>query len=154
GIGSLSLALAAALSTHTPAEATVHPTLNWQVTNVGSTQELRGLAPVSSRAAWVSGDKGGVWRPTDGGATWQRGAPPDATDQVLFRDVEATDAQHAWLLAIGNGDASRIYRTTDGGATWDTTFVNDDPNAFYDCMAMWPGGRNGIAVSDPPDGKF
>lgn len=132
----------------------MHPTLSWQVTTVGSTQELRGLAPVSSKVAWVSGDAGGVWRTTDGGATWQDVAPPDATDQVLFRDIEATDAQHAWLLAIGTGDASRIYRTTDGGATWETTFVNDDPLAFYDCMAMWPGGRNGIAVSDPPDGKF
>jgi photosystem II stability/assembly factor-like uncharacterized protein len=154
GIGSLSLALAAALGPHIPAEATVHPTLSWQVTTVGSTQELRGLAPVSARTAWVSGDKGGVWRTTDGGTTWQDVAPPDATDQVLFRDIESTDAQHAWLLAVGQAGASRIYRTTDGGATWDTTFVNDDPNAFYDCMAMWPGGRDGIAVSDPPDGKF
>ena len=157
GIGSLSLALATALATHTPAEATVHPTrlpaLSWQVTTVGSDQELRGLAPVSSRAAWVSGDKGGVWRTTDGGASWQDVAPPDS-DGLLFRDVEATDSHHALLLAIGPGDGSRIYRTTDGGATWDTTFVNDDPNAFYDCMAMWPGGRDGLAMSDPPDGRF
>ena len=146
-------ALGAALTTSSSAEAKVHPTLSWTTTTVGSDQELRGLAPVSARAAWVSGDEGGVWRTTDAGATWESVAPP-GSDGLLFRDVEATDAHHAWLLAIGPGDGSRIYRTTDGGATWDTTFVNDDPNAFYDCMAMWPGGRHGIAVSDPPDGKF
>jgi photosystem II stability/assembly factor-like uncharacterized protein len=32
--------------------------------------------------------------------------------------------------------------------------VNDDPAAFYDCMAFYPGGRRGLAVSDPVDGKF
>jgi photosystem II stability/assembly factor-like uncharacterized protein len=72
----------------------------------------------------------------------------------LYRDVEARDARHALVLAIGVGQDSKILRTSDGGATWTTTFVNDDPNAFYDCMAMWPGGRDGIAMSDPPDGRF
>jgi photosystem II stability/assembly factor-like uncharacterized protein len=154
GIGSLSLLLATAVTAHTPAEATVHhPLPAWHVTTVGADQELRGLAPVSARAAWVSGDKGGVWRTTNAGRSWHDVAPPGSAG-MLFRDVEATDIRHAWLLAIGPGDASRIFRTTDGGATWDTTFVNDDPNAFYDCMAMWPGGRTGLAVSDPPDGKF
>ncbi len=58
------------------------------------------------------------------------------------------------ILAIGPGDASRIYRTTDGGATWEAAFVNDDPAAFYDCMAFYPGGRHGLVMGDPVDGKF
>jgi photosystem II stability/assembly factor-like uncharacterized protein len=153
GLLSLSLVLAASMLGRTAAEAAVHPTPSWQETNVGSAQELRGLAPVDAHTAWVSGDEGGVWRTSDGGATWQDVAPPGSAG-LLFRDVEATDADHAWLLAIGPGDASRIYRTTDGGSTWQTTFVNDDPHAFYDCLAMWPGGKNGLAVSDPPDGSF
>jgi photosystem II stability/assembly factor-like uncharacterized protein len=153
GLLSMSLVLAAPMLGRTAAEASVHHPPSWQETTVGSDQELRGLAPVDSHTAWVSGDDGGVWRTTDRGATWEDVSPPDAAG-LLFRDVEATDARHAWLLAIGPGDGSRIYRTTDGGATWATTFVNDDPNAFYDCMAMWPGGRTGLAVSDPPDGKF
>lgn len=151
---SLSLVLSGALAAYAPAEAKVHPSLSWTVTTVGSDQELRGLAPVGRDTAWVSGDSGGVWRTTDGGTTWQDVSPPGSTEDTLYRDIEATDADHAWLLAIGEGEDSAILRTTDGGATWTTTFVNDDPNAFYDCMAMWPGGRNGIAMSDPPDGKF
>jgi photosystem II stability/assembly factor-like uncharacterized protein len=150
----LSLMLSGALAAHT-AEAQVHqPTLSWNVKNVGSDQELRGLAPIDDHTAWVSGDAGGVWRTTDGGATWQDVTPPGSTTKTLYRDVEATDADHALLLAIGVGEDSRILRTEDGGATWETTFVNDDPNAFYDCLAMWPGGHDGIGMSDPPDGKF
>jgi photosystem II stability/assembly factor-like uncharacterized protein len=152
---SLSLLLSGALAAYTPAEAKVHHRdLTWQITSVGSDQELRGLAPVDRQTAWVSGDSGGVWRTTDGGTTWQDVSPPDSTADTLYRDVEATDADHALVLAIGVGEDSKILRTSDGGATWTTTFVNDDPNAFYDCMAMWPGGRDGIAMSDPPDGKF
>jgi photosystem II stability/assembly factor-like uncharacterized protein len=163
GLVSLSMALplSAALAAYVPAEATVHHDHHhhhrgpsWQVTTVGADEELRGLAPVGRRTAWVSGDSGGVWRTTDRGRTWRDVPPAGSTADTLYRDIEATDARHAVLLAIGEGEDSRILRTDDGGATWETTFVNDDPNAFYDCLAMWPGGRNGLAVSDPPDGRF
>ena len=58
------------------------------------------------------------------------------------------------MLAIGEGEASRIYRTTDGGATWTETFRNTEPTAFYNCMDFYPGGKRGLAVSDPVAGKF
>lgn len=58
------------------------------------------------------------------------------------------------MLAIGEGEASRIYRTSDGGRTWTETFRNTEPTAFYNCMDFWPGGKRGLAVSDPVDGKF
>ncbi len=58
------------------------------------------------------------------------------------------------MLSVGEAGDSRVFRTTDGGATWTQPFVNDDPAAFYDCMAMFPGGRRGLAMSDPVDGKF
>lgn len=125
----------------------------WTSVDVGTTQGLRGLAAVDADTAWVGGSDGGVWLTRDGGQTWADVSPPD-TAGLLFRDVEATDDQTAQVLAIGEGDASRIYRTTDGGATWQQTFVNDDPAAFYDCMAMWPDARHGVAMSDPVDGRF
>jgi photosystem II stability/assembly factor-like uncharacterized protein len=94
-----------------------------------------------------------VFRSTDGGRTWKDVSPPH-TDGLLFRDVEARSASSAVILAIGSGDASRIYRTSDGGANWHEAFVNQDPAAFYDCMAFFPGGRRGLAMSDPVDGRF
>src|SRR4051812_14353376 len=134
--------------------------LSWSETVIDADQSFRGLDAVDRRTAWVTGGDatpdggpGKVFRTTDGGATWQDVSPPD-TDGLSFRDVEARSAKTAVILAIGEGDASRIYRTTDGGATWDATFVNDDPAAFYDCMAFYPDGRRGLALSDPVDGKF
>jgi photosystem II stability/assembly factor-like uncharacterized protein len=132
---------------------------SWNESVIDADQNFRGLDAVDRRTAWVTGESltdggpGRVFRTTDGGRTWEDVSPPD-TDTLSFRDVEARSATRAVILAIGPGDASRIYRTTDGGATWDTAFVNDDPAAFYDCMAFYPGGRRGLAVSDPVDGKF
>jgi len=133
--------------------------LSWRQSVIDADQNFRGLDAVDRRTAWVTGESltdggpGRVFRTTDGGRTWEDVSPP-GTDGLSFRDVEARSAKRAVILAIGPGDASRIYRTTDGGATWDTAFVNDDPNAFYDCMAFYPGGRRGLAMSDPVDGKF
>src|SRR3954453_152414 len=133
--------------------------LSWQETVVNADQSFRGLDAVDRRTAWVTGGsiteggRGLVFRTTDGGRTWKNVTPPD-TEGFSFRDVEASSADTALILAIGSGDASRIYRTTDGGRSWDTAFVNDDPAAFYDCMAFFPGGRRGLALSDPVDGRF
>lgn len=133
--------------------------LSWSETVIDPDQSFRGLDAVDKRTAWVTGGSateggpGRVFRTTNGGRTWEDVSPP-GTEGLLFRDVEASSAKRAVILAIGQGDASRIYRTTDGGATWDPAFVNDDPAAFYDCMAFYPGGRRGLALSDPVDGKF
>jgi photosystem II stability/assembly factor-like uncharacterized protein len=137
------------------APGAAHPSHDpaWRPVDVGTDQQLRGLAAVDHKVAWVGGSAGGVWRTTDGGTSW-RDVSPAGTQGLLFRDVEATDSRHAQVLSIGEGDQSRIYRTTDGGASWRATFVNDDPAAFYDCMAFWPGGRHGVAMSDPVDGRF
>jgi photosystem II stability/assembly factor-like uncharacterized protein len=127
--------------------------LKWQPVPTGSTQQFRGLDAVSKRVAWVGGSAGQVLRTTDGGKTWQDVSPPGSAG-LLFRDVEAQSAYKASVLAIGEGDASRIYTTFDGGRSWITAFVNDDPAAFYDCMDFYPGGRRGLALSDPVGGKF
>jgi len=132
---------------------------SWDETVVDADQSFRGLDAVDRRTAWVTGGSategapGRVFRTTNGGRSWADVSPP-GTEGLLFRDVHATSKKTAVILAIGPGDASRIYRTTDGGATWDTAFVNDDPAAFYDCLAFYPGGKRGLALSDPVDGKF
>jgi photosystem II stability/assembly factor-like uncharacterized protein len=135
-----------------PADRGHHPP-TWQRVDVNTDQQFRGLDAVNQRTAWVGGSAGGVWRTTNGGRTWSDVSPPGA-EGLLFRDVEATDARRALVMSIGEGTDSRIYQTTNGGQSWTEAFVNDDPAAFYDCMAMWPDGRHGLAMSDPVDGKF
>ena len=57
------------------------------------------------------------------------------------------------VLAVGEGNASRIYRTTNGGVSWELAFENQEPDAFYDCMAFFDH-RRGLALSDPVNGFF
>ncbi len=157
-IGTVTLALAASLVA-VPAGAHPRSGPEWRESVVDADQSFRGLDAVDRRTAWIGGGSqteggpGTVWRTTDGGATWRDVSPPD-TEGLLFRDVEARSARTALVMAIGPGEASRIYRTTDGGQTWTETFRNQEEAAFYNCMDFYPGGRRGLAVSDPVDGKF
>ena len=135
-----------------------HLRLDWRTSTLDADQNFRGLDGVDSRVAWVTGESlsggpGKVYRTVDGGRHWRDVSPPDTTG-LSFRDVEATGARTALVLAIGSGEAARVYRTTDGGATWTETFQNTDPDAFYDCMDFYPGNRVGLALSDPVDGRF
>ena len=124
---------------------------HWTTQTSGVNARLRGLSAVSERVAWASGSGATVLRTTDGGATWQK---LNVTSEALdFRDINAIDAQTAYVLSIGNGPASRIYKTTDAGATWTMQFKNDDPKAFLDAMSFWDA-NNGIVFGDSVDGKF
>ena len=124
----------------------------WVAQASGTSVRLRGVSAVNSRVAWASGAGGTYARTTDGGRTWQAGQVPGAAE-LDFRDVDAFDAETAYLLAIGEGERSRIYKTTDGGRHWTLQFQNRSAAAFYDCMAFWDS-RRGLAVSDPVEGRF
>ncbi|HSK10404.1 MAG TPA: hypothetical protein VK911_12570 [Vicinamibacterales bacterium] len=124
----------------------------WEQQASGTAERLRGVSAVSAAVAWASGANGTVLRTADGGATWTRRPVPGA-EALDFRDIEAFDAQTAYVLSIGAGDRSRIYKTIDGGETWHLQFTNPDPNAFYDAFAFWDR-ENGIAVGDPVEGRF
>src|SRR5690242_16452930 len=124
----------------------------WREQSSGVSVRLRGVSAVSPTVAWASGVGGTYLRTTDGGKTWRAGVVPGA-EGLDFRDVDAFDADTAYLLSIGDGDKSKIYKTTDGGAHWTLQFQNRRPGAFFDCMAFRDRTR-GVAVSDPVDGRF
>ena len=124
----------------------------WVRQQVDTTASFRGLAVVSEKIIWASGTGGTVIRTIDGGKTWNVITVPGA-EKLDFRDIEAFDANTAYILSIGNGDLSRIYNTTDGGKTWKLQFRNEDPKKFFDAMACV---RPAIcfAVSDPVEAQF
>ena len=132
--------------------AAVTADMSWNQQTSHTPERLRGVSAVSSAVAWASGNKGTVVRTVDGGTTWARVVVPDA-ERLDFRDIEAVDADTAYVLSIGPGDASRIYKTADGGKTWTLQFANPDPKAFYDAIAFWDA-NTGLAVGDPVDGRF
>src|SRR5580700_9198438 len=94
---------------------------HWQVQNIDSKADFRGLCVVSPKLAWVSGTKGTYARTADGGKNWSVGTVPGA-EKLDFRDVEAFGDTTAYLLSAGPGDESRIYKTSDGGQSWALQF--------------------------------
>ena len=126
-------------------------TPRWTTQTSGVTARLRGVRAVSERVAWASGSGSTVLRTVDGGQSWQK---LTVTDETLdFRDIDAIDAQTAYILSIGNGPASRIYKTVDAGKTWKLQFKNDDEKAFLDAMSFWDA-NHGIVFGDSVDKKF
>lgn len=141
-----------------PAHPPPQPSLNlkYTLTPTNSTQQFRGVSPVSDNVVWVSGTNSTVLCTTNSGKSWSNISPdlaPENASTFQFRDVQAFSAQKAVILSIGEGNASRIYQTTDGGKQWKLTFLNDEPTAFYDCMAF-ENEKHGLAMSDPVNGKF
>ena len=127
-------------------------TAQWIKQTVDTTASFRGLSVVNKKVVWASGAGGTVIRTTDGGKTWKVITVPGA-EKLDFRDIEAFDANTAYILSIGNGESSQIYKTTDGGATWKLKFTNKNEKAFFDAIACWDK-KNCIAMSDPVDGTF
>jgi photosystem II stability/assembly factor-like uncharacterized protein len=118
----------------------------------GTTARLQAVSAVNPEVAWVSGVDGTYARTLDGGRTWRSGVVPGA-ESLQFRDVHAVTADTAYLLSAGTGAESRIYKTADGGAIWTLQFVNDVPDAFFDCFDFWDS-THGVAFSDAVGGKF
>ena len=132
-------------------EALGVPTLTRLDTPADSVRWI-GVHPIDRRTVWLAGTRGHYAVTTTGGNRWRVATVPGA-DTLQFRDVHAADTARAYLLSIGPGASSRIYTTEDGGQTWRTSFVNDDPGAFYDCFGFWDA-ESGIAFSDAVDGVF
>ena len=123
----------------------------WTVQTSGVSQRLRGVSAVNEQVAWASGAGSTILRTEDGGLTWQNFiVSPDSLD---FRDIDAVDAQTAYVMSIGNGPASRIYKTTDAGRTWKVQFRNKDEKVFLDAMSFWDA-NHGIAFGDSVDKQF
>jgi photosystem II stability/assembly factor-like uncharacterized protein len=75
----------------------------------------------------------------------------DAFVDLEFRSIVAFDAQNAVVATAGT--PAKILKTMDGGGTWSTVYSNDSANAFFDGM-QFLDAENGIAFSDPVDGKL
>lgn len=130
----------------------------WSVQTSGLDTNLRGIsvryAPDGKHdyVVWASGSNGVILRSTNEGATWKQLSIPGGGD-LDFRDIEAFDAETAYVMSSGDGDKSRIYKTTDGGQTWKLQYSDKRPGFFLDSLAC-DSRTHCLALSDPMDGKF
>ena len=123
---------------------------HFDIQHSGTKSSLRGISVVDSLTAWVSGAKGTVLHTTDGGKTWHSSFIK-GFETLDYRDIEAFDENTALIMSV---DAPAFFfKTTDGGKTWKRKYMNRDAKIFFDGLAF-RDEENGIAFSDPIDGKF
>lgn len=98
------------------------------------------VAPSSAKVVWLgtgeandrnsSGWGNGVYRSTDGGATWSQ-AGLTGSKAIARLVVHPSDPETAWAAAMGDlwmPSAERgLYKTTDGGRTWKAVLVAPAP---------------------------
>ncbi len=126
----------------------------WQPQTVGTDASFRAVSVANPNVVWIGGTKGTFVRTTDGGKTWQSGTVPDA-QTCDFRDVQAIDAQTAYLMSAGPAEKgqARIYKTTNGGQSWSLQYQTGQVGVFFDSMDFWDN-EHGIVFSDPVDNKW
>lgn len=130
----------------------------WHMQDSHTTASLRGIHSVDSSVAWATGTDGTILRTQDGGAHWQRCAPPAGAEKLDFRGVWAWSEGVATILSSGPGDLSRVYLTTDACAHWTEQIRNKDKDGFWDALAFKEDSgsqaRTGILIGDPVNGRF
>ena len=146
----IALALASALGAVPSAQDTTRAASDTPDKNAGSTPKefkslkYRSIGPAAggrvSRAAGVPGDpatyyaataSGGVWKSSDGGATWK---PIFDEQPISSIGSIAIAPSNPNVVYVGSGEANirgnvgagnGIYKTTDGGKTWAHVWKHD-----------------------------
>jgi photosystem II stability/assembly factor-like uncharacterized protein len=132
----------------------------WSVQTSGTDSNLRGVSVVYDTTKdrgmhyiiWASGSDGAILRSANDGKTWTQLHVPGGGD-LDFRDIEAFDANTAYVMSSGDGEKSRIYKTNDGGQTWTLQYSDKRKAFFLDSLAC-VSEKLCFALSDPVDGKF
>lgn len=129
--------------------------LEWQMKDTHTEASLRGLHAASDVVIWACGSDSTVIRSTDGGNRWIQCGPKASNDPNLaaleYRSIHAWDEMSACIASAGT--PAIILRTKDGGRKWEEVYQHPSENAFFDGLRFWDAA-NGIAFSDPVDGKF
>jgi photosystem II stability/assembly factor-like uncharacterized protein len=126
----------------------------WTYVSSGTSAELRGLSAVNERIVWASGSRGTVVRSTDGGRSWVADTVAGWTSLDL-RAVHAFNDGAAFVASAGEAEKglAKVFATGDAGRHWNLIYSTDRQGVFFDAIAFWDQ-RNGIALSDPVDGRF
>lgn len=109
--------------------------------------------------AWAGNegsDKGGIWKSSDEGATWQQIGRVDgdsdllkwASVWVLRNDPSNSNVLYAGMHVYANSDApGGIFKSTDGGLNW-TGITNGIPVPNVSDIAVSPDGRTLYAATN------
>ncbi len=114
--------------------------------NVGNTTNLiTNISPISATTAWVgsvnsTAGLGGVFKTSDGGATWvAQNATAYTATGAYFDSVHFFDANNGITIGDPVGGEFEVYKTTDGGTTWTQVPAASLPNPLTN-EASYTGG--------------
>jgi photosystem II stability/assembly factor-like uncharacterized protein len=105
---------------------------------------------VNENVVWASGSEGTVLLSVDGGETWKINNVKGA-EKNDFRSIHAWDEKRAMVFGV-SGPAFG-YATEDGGESWEVVFQDTTSGLFFNSL-KFADKNNGLAISDPIDGKF
>jgi len=115
--------------------------------NVGGRTRALALDITNENIILAGGVSGGMWRSTDGGASWSKMSNPQQLHSAtcIVQDIRP-GKEDTWYYgtgeyrgnsASGGGDApymgDGIFKSTDGGVTWSilASTATNNPNIFY-----------------------
>lgn len=124
----------------------------WEYQYIGNS-DIYSIEAIDENTVWAGGFNGYYMRTIDGGSTWTTGKVPN-TSNFNFSDIAAVNANTAYFAGSNvTATAGRIYKTSNGGSTWTMQFQKIGKGVSFGAIAFWDE-NNGIALSDPLDGKF
>src|SRR5262249_31938470 len=90
---------------------------------------------------------GGVFRSSDGGASWQdvTATLPMAQAAVANLAVSPSHPRRAWVTFSGYGGNAKVFGTSDGGATW-VNLAEGLPNLPVNAVVAAGGPLHGVYV--------
>jgi len=137
-----------------PSETISIQPIQTRPSSINGVGNLRAIAALGEKIAWVGGTEGKIAKTEDGGATWTLCSLPYEKD-LDVRALSLMNPKVACAMCAGPGDKklSRIYRTVDGGRGWNLVLCPDMKGVFFNAMVFW-NDRQGIVLSDPVGSRF
>lgn len=117
----------------------------WRGDSINNAYHLESIHFVSQSIGYTSGVEG-IWKTTNGGASWFDISPIQAGDSLYFWGNYFLDADNGVLVGMGCGTANQYFwRTANGGVTWSYTTGDEFDSGLTDAL-LFTDGR-GLASS-------
>lgn len=111
---------------------------------------IKDVAYAEAQIAWAVGDRGVVWRSSNGGLHWKQISLPAGTENFSFESVQFLTDRVGWIAggavsSIGRVHHGIVLATMDGGAKWETISQGELP---YLKQVQFFDLENGIAIGE------
>jgi len=106
--------------------------------------------PLNADIAWAATVGGGVFRTSDGGATWESASNGLVDKRVMELAIGTDNPDVLYAGTAGNG----VFKTEDGGATWQSVGAGMNPNEPIGALVVNPAQPNIVYAGSWSSGVF